>query len=385
MINKKVCIFTSAHLEYDVRIFKKEIITLLNNGYTVYYLTNKENLNSNKEFIKNQEFFNHQNLSVTYNSSFNEEHRIKRFIKSLFFFLNLPRDCSVYHFHDPDLLFTGLVLKVLGKRVIYDVHENYRDTILEKKYLPKYSRKLLSIIISFFETFCGTFFDKIICATPYIEQSFLNANIKRTLVINNYPFKAEFMPLEIDTAIKENIIIYAGGITQPRGVSSLIDSIYLVNQSVPCKLKLAGEISPLKFEKELRALKGWKHVEYLGLIKRSELAKELNKAKVGAVLFLPEKNHINAQPNKLFEYMSASIAVIASNFPLWIDIVAKNKCGICVNPQSPEEIAKAVIQIISDDKLSKKMGENGRELIEEKYNWENEEIKLINTYSTLFS
>ena len=50
------------------------------------------------------------------------------------------------------------------------------------------------------------------------------------------------------------------------------------------------------------------------------------------VLFHPLPNHIDAQPNKMFEYMSAGLPLIASNFPLWRKavegIVPMNALGV---------------------------------------------------------
>jgi len=97
----------------------------------------------------------------------------------------------------------------------------------------------------------------------------------------------------------------------------------------------------------------------------------------------PTTNYFESLPVKMFEYMSAGIPVIASNFPLWKEIVEGNKCGICIDPQSPEEIAKAVEYLLNNPEIAKQMGENGRKVVEEKYNWENEGKKLLEVYSIL--
>ena len=81
--------------------------------------------------------------------------------------------------------------------------------------------------------------------------------------------------------------------------------------------------------------------------------------------------------------MAASIPVIASNFPLWKEIVEKNKCGICVNPLNPREIAAAINWVLQNPADAAEMGRNGRKTIEEKYNWETESRKLISFYEQL--
>jgi glycosyltransferase involved in cell wall biosynthesis len=81
--------------------------------------------------------------------------------------------------------------------------------------------------------------------------------------------------------------------------------------------------------------------------------------------------------------MSAGLAVVASNFPLWIEIVEKNNCGICVDPYNPKQIAEAIDFLARNPDKTKKMGQNGRRLVIEKYNWEIEEKKLLVLYVKL--
>jgi glycosyltransferase involved in cell wall biosynthesis len=83
----------------------------------------------------------------------------------------------------------------------------------------------------------------------------------------------------------------------------------------------------------------------------------------------------------MFEYMSASIPIITSDFQLWREFVENNRCGICVNPLQPAEIAKAVKYIMEHDQESQQMGKSGRKAVQEKYNWTVEEKKLINIYN----
>jgi len=50
---------------------------------------------------------------------------------------------AVYHFHDPELIPVGLILRALGKHVIYDVHEDVPADILGKYYLARRIRSSL--------------------------------------------------------------------------------------------------------------------------------------------------------------------------------------------------------------------------------------------------
>ena len=85
---------------------------------------------------------------------------------------------------------------------------------------------------------------------------------------------------------------------------------------------------------------------------------------------------------QMLEYMSAGIPVIASNFSFWQEIIEDAECGICVDPLNPEEIANAIQFIIVHPEEAEQMGKNGRRAVEEKYNWDIEEKKLLEFYKS---
>ncbi|MBF4370462.1 glycosyltransferase, partial [Vibrio anguillarum] len=94
-------------------------------------------------------------------------------------------------------------------------------------------------------------------------------------------------------------------------------------------------------------------------------------------------NHIDAQPNKMFEYMSAAVPVIGSNFLLWKQIIEGNQCGLCVDPLAPQTIAEAIDYLVTHPVEAEQMGRNGQKAVQEKYNWGIEEQKLLNFYKSI--
>ena len=85
----------------------------------------------------------------------------------------------------------------------------------------------------------------------------------------------------------------------------------------------------------------------------------------------------------MFEYMAAGIPIIASNFPLWREIIEGNKCGICVDPLDSGAIAGAIQWIANHPDEAKRMGKNGQKAAKEKYDWKTEEKKLLTLYEGL--
>jgi glycosyltransferase involved in cell wall biosynthesis len=51
------------------------------------------------------------------------------------------------------------------------------------------------------------------------------------------------------------------------------------------------------------------------------------------------------------------------------DIIEKGNCGIVVPPDDDKAMSKAFIKLLKDEKLRKKLGENGRKLVEDGYTW----------------
>jgi glycosyltransferase involved in cell wall biosynthesis len=122
---------------------------------------------------------------------------------------------------------------------------------------------------------------------------------------------------------------------------------------------------------------GWSRVDELGFLNRDDIRKVLRNCVAGVVTFLPSPNHIDAQPNKMFDNMSAGIPVIASNFSLWREIIEGNNCGIYVDPLNPKEIAVSIDFFINHPERARQMGENGRLAVQNRYNWSLEEYKLL--------
>jgi glycosyltransferase involved in cell wall biosynthesis len=148
-------------------------------------------------------------------------------------------------------------------------------------------------------------------------------------------------------------------------------------------LNLCGIVGDKNTEKEVKAEIGWSQIIEYGFINRENVKNVLNRSFAGIVTLHPIINYLDALPVKMFEYMSAGIPVIASNFPLWRDIIEGNNCGICVDPLNPNKIAEAIDYLFMHPEQAEIMGNNGRIAVEQKYNWETEKEKLVGFYKVL--
>lgn len=366
MINRIVHL-TSVHGRYDVRIYTKECITLSNAGYEVYLVVADG---------KNDELINNVHIVDAGVSPGNRLTRMTKTVSKIYF-KAIELDGDVYHFHDPELFHIALKLKGLGKKVIFDSHEDYTEDILNKNWIPLIFRKIISIAYNRFEKRSVKKIDGVVTATATIRKRF-DAYTINTIDVNNYPVISK---MQKEKKSKSNNIVYIGAIGKHRGIFEMLQAIKDINVN----FIIAGTFITDKEYEGAKSMDGWKRVDYRHQIPRSEIESLLLQSSAGLVLFHPGPNHDDSQPNKLFEYMSAGLPVIASNFPLWKAIIEKNRCGICVNPLEPDEIKNAISYIIDNPLEAQEMGLNGLKAIHSTFNWTNESTKLLDFYKRLES
>lgn len=288
-------------------------------------------------------------------------------------------DADVYHLHDPELLRIVGALKKMGKKVVYDVHEDLPRQIMSKYYIRPVLRKLVAWLVEYYENRVARKVDMIVAATPLIQRRFekLNANVVN---VNNYPIEEVFQ--RVEGTVRKKQVCYIGGISVIRGMNEILDAMLLLPEEI--KLVLAGPFSDPEYEKVLTAHPGWSRVDYLGYVSQAEVNKVYNESFAGLVLLLPYPNHIESQPMKMFEYMSAGLPVIASKFPLWEEIILPNRCGVCAEPTDPKAIAASILNLYQNPDAVDEMGRNGVEQIKTKYRWPNEAKVLVAAYKKLF-
>lgn len=363
----EVAHLTSAHPRYDTRIFLKQCTSLVRAGYEPSLVVADGKGDDVKDGVRIYDV----------GASLNRMDRI-RYAPGRVLTKALELDVKAYHLHDPELIPIGLRLKKAGKVVIFDAHEDVPKQLLSKPYLNKPSKRIMSTSLALYERWALKKVDAVVAATPQIRDKFRSMGIA-SIDINNFPIVGELVLGEVDWETKEDQVCYIGGISRIRGILEVVEAMARVDTDA--RLQLVGAFAEADVEESAHNnFEGWSRVDALGFLERDGVAEVLQRSIGGVVTFLPAPNHIAAQPNKMFEYMSAGIPVIASDFPLWREIVLGNRCGLCVNPRDPSAIAMAIDYLTAHPGEAENMGRNGQRAVAETYNWAAEEQKLLGLY-----
>ncbi|MFY0990303.1 glycosyltransferase family 4 protein [Halomonas sp. C05BenzN] len=369
----KVAHLTSAHPRHDTRIFLKQCRSLAAAGHEVTLVVADGRGEERREGVR---IIDVGHLAGRMNRILRTTRRVHDRARTL--------DADVYHLHDPELMPVGRRLKRQGKTVVYDAHEDLPRQVLAKHYLGGLSRRLLSRVTEVYQRLVCRRFDAIVAATPHIRDGFRTFH-PQVVDVNNFPMQGELSgapdPTLASSPEEPPAVCYVGGMAPIRGIREIVRAMESVKQ--PCRLELAGSFSHLAVEQEVMTYAGWEQVEAHGYLDRDGVRRVMGGALAGLVTLHPVINYLDALPVKMFEYMSAGLPVIASDFPLWREIIEGSDCGLCVDPLDPVAIAGAIDFLVANPVRAREMGANGQRAVAERYNWQQEEQKLLATYQAL--
>jgi glycosyltransferase involved in cell wall biosynthesis len=353
---------TSVHDASDVRIFQRECRSLAENGYRVSLIvphSRSGTMDGVEIHVVPQPKSRFYRMTCT---------AWKVYRKAI------EQDADLYHFHDPELIPAGLLLKFAGKKVIYDAHELYALKFLRKPWIPLPFRYLASQVFSWCEHISSRFFDHVVTADRFTANTF---HSERVSVLANYPFLPPIQEHSERTAAAR-VAIYVGELTSDRGLNVMLEIARRL-QSTGFELRLLGWFERPEDEQLVCAEP---NIRYLGHQSHQTVLRELAKADLGLVLFQPVSAYYHAGENtgKLFEYMSRGLPVVVSNFPNLKRIVESANCGLCVDAQDAKQTADTISELLDNPRLLRNLGENGRTAVLREYNWEHESRTLLRIY-----
>ncbi len=298
---------------------------------------------------------------------------------------------QLLHFHDPDLLPVMMLVSLLTRKaVVWDVHEDYQSVIA-------YNNKLGSSGLS---RLFGRFYDAVelkICslAKPVvvtvsepIANRYRKAGIKVVICANYVDHRQVPFPVEVKPC-EPPLVIMSGTLQYAYAPLRLVEAFAVVRRKMPCKLGFYGTFHPASLPEEIMRRAGElgvaDSVECGGPYPWKELVCNLIAgARVGVFLVDPEMVNLRSTThNRLFEYWANGVPAICTAGTMSGNLVEEQRAGLTVSYDSTEQISAALERLLSDEAFARELGKNGRQSVDERYNWREEGRKLVELYTEL--
>ncbi|WP_085705836.1 glycosyltransferase family 4 protein [Pseudomonas sp. B8(2017)] len=288
----------------------------------------------------------------------------------------LRYQADVVHAHDVNTLPTAWLAARLGKsHLVYDAHE----ISTSREGYSSFRR-----LVGFVEKTLMPKADGCITTTDARAKFFARAyNVKRPTVLQNRPRLSSSdtsnrIRKELDLNPSWPIILYQGGLQQGRGLEKLIHTAPFVPNAYFVFIgggRLTQMLTQLTIEKGLQD-----RIFFIPTVSLVDLPSYTASADIGVQPIENTcLNHYTTDSNKLFEYLTAGLPVVATDFPEIRKIVRGNEVGLLVPHNDSPALANALNQLVTDVSLRAKLASNARATAC-KLNWEEQESRLVELY-----
>ena len=314
---------------------------------------------------------------------------------------------GIFHLHDPELIPWGVMLSWLGKKVVYDMHEDFTQAAGVRPWLPDVARPLAARFAGLIGRIASRSM-AIVIAERYYARRFPEAT-----VVLNYPHYDRSQALrEIGRRAAERPdkirLLYVGSVTPSRGALMHAE---LARRLPGCELVMSGICDPALLD-EIRERSGdatlgivaadgqiaWERrstrpdhevstviLEGVGFYVPPESMIDTFKQEwTACVAMFPYTEHYyEKELTKFYEYMAAGLPIVLSDFPIWRKLVEETGAGICVDPDDWESMTAAVRHLHDHPQEAIAMGVAGRKAVYEQFNWKSQMQNLLHLYDSL--
>lgn len=406
-MTKKVCMVVAYHPFMDARIFKKEAKSLQKKGYNVTMIVPRRNGHlfdiDGTPFTTRfrSKVFTHEGIKiVTYNWENCENHLNKVLSNEVFWEsqgfnnplteLAIQQDADIYHAHEYLSLFAGVGIKRLMKKrkgkdvkLIYDSHELTPDP-LDDKYTKATRQNLQQKLFYMLEEV-----DYIITVSDSIKSWYLThkPNLPVEVIYNSPPLSKSHLPKSY--ASNKVTVGYEGNFDDKKGLKEkIVGMTEICSKRGNFQFKVIGGSrfgNSFSIPKHLQ-----ENIELTGWIDYQTIPYHLKDVDIGWIDLENVEQSLNIQyalPNKFFSYLNNGIPILVNKCHEMESFIRKYECGFVVEKThvTAQDYADALQHLLADKNTLKQMSENGRNVMENLYSWENMENRLFRVYQQLLT
>jgi len=185
---------------------------------------------------------------------------------------------------------------------------------------------------------------------------------------------------ELNILGNEKVIIFVGNISRNKGIFELIESFMKLKQIyLDLHLILVGLGPDYKAIQNIISSNGLnRKIHLAGSKPHNEIPHWLSAADI---FVLPSYNE--GLPNVVLEAMACGLPVVATTAGGIPEAIEDGESGILINKKDTESLKKAIEYLLKNEVVAKKMGNNGRRIVEHKFSWKQNVDQVIKIYKEL--
>jgi glycosyltransferase involved in cell wall biosynthesis len=379
----KICILQTIHPPFDKRVFQKEGKSLAKAGHDVLSIAPSDApLPESADGVRFEAFPMPKSFAQRFTAALRLIPRARK------------ADADVYFCIDPETWIAGVFLKLLtGRKLVFDIHEYYPEDL--SAHFPRALHGLVSWGVRRMMRITARLADYIVLTRQSFDDFYTGLRTPRTVVSNT----AHLQPIctEIPQDLRDRFeghptLVHSGDFGEYRGSWQLLDAMKIVAKEAPdIRCILIGNYttgSEEAFKQAIRDAGLEEKFDLPGTVPFDAVPAYVAVAQIGLLLFQPWVgiSHRLAMPHKIFDYMREAKPFITTDFPIEIKrIVDECECARVVDVTDPQAIADGILYLLKNPGEAERLGANGRKLVETKYNWNEDERRLLAVFDALNS
>jgi glycosyltransferase involved in cell wall biosynthesis len=265
----------------------------------------------------------------------------------------VSRRYAVVHVHNPPdfLIAAALLPKLLGSRIVFDVHDLAPD-MFAMRFGTRPGSAAADRMLRGIERAAARLADAVLTVhEPYRRELVARGvdEAKITVVMNSVDER--LLPAARASGGPGGFrIVYQGTITPSYGVELLVEALGRISGSVPAaRLEIYGDGDALGRVRERAARAGLDGRVHLAgrFLPQTEVLARIQRASVGVIPNLPTRLNRFALSTKLFEYVALGLPVVAADLPTIREHFDDGQL-LFFEPGDAEALASALVQVHAD-------------------------------------
>jgi glycosyltransferase involved in cell wall biosynthesis len=298
---------------------------------------------------------------------------------------HLANPYQLVHVHSvPDfMVFAALVPKLLGARVILDIHD-----ILPEFYGSKFGvgpRSVQFKLLALLEKVSAGFADHVIIANDLWKERIVARSVpeRKCTALCNYPDLRIFHPQSKMTRNGKFVILYPGSLNIHQGLDVALRAFAQIANQIPdADFHIYGEgpqrTALVALAKDL-GLDG--RVQFHGVLPIREIAGVMASSDLAIVPKRASSFGNEAASTKIMEFMALGVPVIVSRTKVdsyyFDDSVVR-----FFEPENENDLAKSILELRRDSRLRERLTTNAARYIR-RTNWDTKKIEYLRLVDTL--